>query len=147
MVAYEDDTVFPAPRAAVWRLLDAHREDDRIGRIHPLISGQKTLDRSDTESTVERWIDVRGKGMRSVWKLTYRPPESARWEVVESQGPWAPGSYVDSRYLEVDGGTLIQARGDLKISVLPFFLPQRSTVRKVLDDIHNEDVAYLTRAP
>ncbi|MCI4340553.1 MAG: hypothetical protein L3J73_04735, partial [Thermoplasmata archaeon] len=75
--------------------------------------------------------------------LTYRPPDSARWEVVDSQGPWAPGTYIESRYEDAPGGTRITAKGDLKISVLPFFLPQRSMVRKVLDDVHAEDIAYL----
>ncbi|MCI4361165.1 MAG: hypothetical protein L3J91_05630 [Thermoplasmata archaeon] len=143
MVQYRDETLFPRPRDAVWKLLNDHLDDGKIGRIHHLISNQKTMSRDGTTATVERWIDVRGKAMRSIWKITYRPPDSARWDVVESQGPWAPGSYVESTYTEAPGGTTVRTTGELTISVLPFFMSQRSNVRKVFDTIHDEDLAYL----
>ncbi len=145
MVQYSDETLFPTPRSALWELLNSHLDDTEISKIHHLILSQKTMQRTGPETIVERRIDVRGKGMRSVWKLTYRPPEFARWEIVESQGPWAPGSYIENRYSESDGGTRIVTRGDLRISVLPFFLPQKSMVRRVLATVHDEDVAYLGR--
>jgi hypothetical protein len=81
--------------------------------------------------------------MKSRWKLTYRPPEYARWEILESGGPWSPGSYVESSYTSDPGGTLIQSRGDLRIKVLPFFLPQKRFIRNVLSTIEEEDVAFL----
>ena len=81
--------------------------------------------------------------MRSRWKITYRPPQMARWEILESEGPWAPGSYIESAYSAAPGGTLIHSHGDLRIKVLPFFMPQKSTIRKVLDTIYDEDIAYV----
>jgi hypothetical protein len=143
MVEYVDDSVFPRPRAVVWELLNAHLDDAKIGKIHHLISTQKTVRREGNETTVERWIDVRGKAMRSIWKLTYHPPDQARWEVVDSQGPWAPGSFIENTYTEDPAGTRIQTKGDLRINVLPFFMSQRSNVRKVLETVHTEDLAYL----
>jgi hypothetical protein len=145
MVAYEDDGVFPAPPDAVWTLLQAHLDDGRIHAIHPLVLTQRTLSHSGPETLVDRSIDVRGKSMLSRWKITYRPPEYARWDVVESEGPWAPGSYVENQYSSAPGGTRIQTRGDLKISVLPFFLPQKLTIRSVFARLDKEDIGAVTR--
>lgn len=145
MVAYEDDGLFPAPPDAVWTLLNAHLVDGRIHAIHPLIVSQKTVSQSGPETVVERTIDARGKQLRSKWKITYRPPELARWEVIESEGPWANGSFLENRYSAAPGGTRIQTRGDLRISVLPFFIPQKSTIRGVMAQLDREDVAALPR--
>jgi len=142
MVAYEDEGVYPKPRAEVWNLLDDHLDDAKIRRIHSLISVQKTVQRTADETVVERWIDFRGKALRSIWRITYRPPDATRWEIVESQGPWAAGSFLENTYSDAPGGTLIRSKGDLRLSVLPFFIPQRSLVRRVLDTIQNEDLAY-----
>ncbi|HZY92706.1 MAG TPA: SRPBCC family protein [Thermoplasmata archaeon] len=143
MVEYRDDSVFPAPRDRVWQLLAAHQDDATIGRIHPLIRTQRTVSRTETGSVVERTIDARGKLYRSTWKLTYRAPEFSRWEVVTSEGPWAVGSYVENSYTDAPGGTRIQTHGDLRITVLPFFLPQRRFVRNVLESVDTEDRAFL----
>lgn len=145
MVVYEDDGVFPATPEIVWTLLQAHLDDERIHSIHPLVLTQHTLSRLGSETIVERTIDARGKSMRSKWKITYLPPEVARWEIVESEGPWAVGSYIENRYAPVPGGTRIRTRGDLKISVLPFFLPQKSMIRRVFDQLNAEDIAAVTR--
>lgn len=145
MVAYEEEGVFAAPIDNVWRLLQAHLDDSRIHSIHPLILNQRTLSGSGPDTMVERTIDVRGKPMRSKWKVTPRPPESYRWEVVESEGPWAPGTFIENRYSTVSGGTRIQTRGELRISVLPFFIPQKSTIRKVLNKLDEEDLAAVPR--
>jgi hypothetical protein len=147
MVTYEYRGVFPAPRDRVWALLNAHMDDGVIGRIHHLIKSQHTVSRSNGGSIVDREIDARGKVMRSRWKLEYRPPDFSRWEVVDSVGPWAPGTYVENRYSDDPAGTMIETKGDLKISVLPFFLPQKSMVRRVLDTVDSEDQAYLRTMP
>lgn len=141
MVAYRDDTVFPAPSDVLWKLLDAHMDDARIHQIHPLVLSQQTLSRSGPETILQRTIDARGKSLRSKWKVTYNRPTTARWEVLESEGPWTPGSYVENRYSLAPGGTLIQSQGELKISVLPFFLPQKMVIRSVFEKLHDEDVA------
>ena len=144
MVVYEDEEVFPAPPDRLWLLLQDHLNDTAIDRIHPLIRSQTLVSRSGPETLVDRSIDVRGTALSSRWKITYRPPEYARWEIVESEGPWSPGSYLESSYGPAPGGTRIQSHGELHIKVLPFFIPQKSTVRKVLDKVETEDRAYLT---
>jgi hypothetical protein len=145
MVAFEDEGVFPAPLDALWTLLEAHLDDERIHAIHPLVLTQQTVSRSETEAILERTIDARGRSMRSKWKITYRRPDVYRWEVVESEGPWKVGTYVENRYAPVPGGTRVRSRGDLKISVLPFFLPQKPVIRRVLDQLDAEDIAAVTR--
>lgn len=147
MVVYEDQDVFPASREAIWKLLAAHRDDGTIGRIHALMRGQTTVSSSDAESVVDRVIDVRGKAMRSRWKLSYRPPEYSRWEIVESEGPWAKGSYIENWYSEAPGGTMMRSKGELRVSVLPFFMSQMKTIRKVFGDIQDEDIAFLRANP
>ncbi|MGA8710223.1 MAG: hypothetical protein WB786_03210 [Thermoplasmata archaeon] len=145
MVAYEDDDMISAPRPIVWKLLDDHLDDKKILTIHPLIQSQTTVSRTGSEIVVDRVIDVRRKMMKSRWKITYQPPERGRWEILDSEGPWAPGSYLDVRYEEVPGGTRVHAKGDLSISVLPFFLSQKRTVARVLNDVHIEDLSFLNR--
>lgn len=141
MLAYADESVFPAPREAVWKLLLEHLDDAAITRIHPLVVAQKTVSRTETGAVVDRTIDVRGKRLASRWSITYRAPESARWEIQTSDGPWAPGSFLETTYADAPGGTLIRSNGQLRVSVLPFFIPQRGVIRGALDRVHNEDVA------
>ncbi|MGA7477151.1 MAG: hypothetical protein WBW47_08090 [Thermoplasmata archaeon] len=145
MVTYEDEELVAAPRPIIWKLLNDHLDDTKILTIHPLIQSQKTVSRTDTETVVDRVIDVRRKPMKSRWKITYLPPERARWELLESEGPWTVGTYLDVRYEEVPGGTRVLARGELSISVLPFFLSQKRTVTRVLNDISIEDQSFLNR--
>jgi len=145
MVAYEDVELFPAPRDVVWRLLRDHLDDAKIVTIHPLVQSQKTVSRTDSEVVVDRVIDVRRKPVKSRWKITYHPPDRARWELLESEGPWSAGSYLDVTYEEVPGGTRIHARGDLTILARPFYQSQERAVRSVLNDFHIEDWAFVNR--
>ncbi|HKN06230.1 MAG TPA: hypothetical protein VJ021_01305 [Thermoplasmata archaeon] len=145
MVVYEDRVLISAPRDVVWRLLNDHLDDKKISTIHPLVQSQNTVSRTGSEIVVDRVIDVRRKMMKSRWKITYLPPERGRWEVVEGEGPWAVGSYVDVMYADVPGGTQVSARGNLTISVLPFFLSQKRTIARVLNDVHIEDLSFLNR--
>ena len=140
MVEYADESVFPQPIDRLWTLLRAHLDAGTIGQIR----SQRTVQQVDGETTLlERGIDVRGKLMTSTWKVTYRPPGFSRWEVVASEGPWATGSFMENQYAPEGTGTRLRSRGELKISVLPFFLPQRSTIRKVFETIDTEDQAFL----
>ncbi|MGA3022628.1 MAG: hypothetical protein ABSE66_07515 [Thermoplasmata archaeon] len=145
MVAYEDEDLIAAPRHIIWKLLGDHLDDTKILTIHPLIQSQKTVSRTDSEIVVDRVIDVRRKLLKSRWKITYHPPERSRWELLESEGPWTPGSYLDVRYEDVPGGTRVLARGELSIGVLPFFLSQKRTVARVLNDINIEDLSFINR--
>jgi len=145
MVTYDDEDLIPAPREVVWRLLTDHLNHAKIVDIHPLIQSQKTVSQSGHEVVLDRVIDVRRKLKKSRWKLTFDPPDHARWEVVESEGPWAPGSYLDLTYIEEGKSTRVRAHGELTIVQLPFFLSQERTIRSVFNDIHTEDVWYLRR--
>ncbi len=145
MVAYKDEGVFPVPPDVLWNLIQSHLDDQTISRIHPLVLSQQTVSRTDSEAIVDRTIDARGKPMRSKWRVTYHRPDSYRWEVLDGEGPWAVGSYLENRYSPAPGGTLIHSRGDLKITVIPFFLPQRSIIRRVLGDLDTEDLAATKR--
>ena len=143
MVEYRSDALFPYSRDRVWKLLADHTDDALIGRIHPLIKQQRTVSRGDSTAVVERSIDARGKLLTSQWKYSFRRPESMRWEVVEGTGPYAPGSWLENTYVEEAGGTRIRSHGELRITVLPFFIPQRAAVSRVMDSIDGEDQAYL----
>ena len=145
MVTYEDDDLFPAPREVLWRLLEDHLDDKKIVDIHPLIQSQNTVSRSSDGVVVDRVIDVRRKLKKSRWKIAFSPPERARWEVLESEGPWTVGNYLELTYAEEGKSTRVHARGDLTVMDLPFFLSQARTVRRVFTDIHTEDVWYLRR--
>lgn len=145
MVTYDDEEVLAAPLDVIWKVLQDHRDDTKISTVHPLCLSQTTVSRTENESVVDRVIDVRGKSMKSRWKLTFRPPVSYRWEVVESDGPWAKGTFVEVRYDAVPGGTRVKAHGELSISVLPFFLSQKRTVARLLNDISAEDWNYINR--
>jgi hypothetical protein len=143
MVAYEDDGLFPATLEALWKLLEAHRDDAAISRVHPQVLSQRTLSRTDTEAIVERTIDAREKPLRSKWRITLHPPDVYRWDILASEGPWAVGNFIENRYSPSPGGTRIQSRGELKITVLPFFLSQRSFIRRILGDLDTEDLAAI----
>ena len=145
MVAYDEEELFPAPREIVWKLLNDHLNDAKIVDIHPLITSQTTVGREGGAVIVDRVIEVRRKPRKSRWKLTYEPPERARWEVVESEGPWTPGSHLEATYAEAGKETRIRAHGDVTVLELPFFLSQPRVIRKVFNDIHTEDVWYLRR--
>jgi len=145
MVAYEDEDIIDAPRAVVWKLLADHLNDAKIVDIHPLIQSQKTVERTPDSVVVDRVIDVNRKLKKSRWKISFHAPDHARWEVLESEGPWAPGSYLDLTYSEEGRTTRVHCRGELTILDLPFFLSQPRVVRRVMGDIHTEDVFFLRR--
>lgn len=143
MGEYQSEQLFPYPIDRVWKLLQDHLDDSRIGRIHHLIKQQRSVSREGDSVVVERTIDARGRLLDSTWRVTSRPPDSYRWEILSGSGPYAVGSWMESSYASEAGGTRIRSRGNLKISVLPFFLPQRPVIRRVLDSIDAEDQTYL----
>ncbi len=144
MKEYHDDGIIGAPRSEVWALITSHLDDAVIHSIHPEVLEQKTESRSPPEYVVHRIIDVRGRRMPSRWKLTLRPPDFYRWEVIDGEGPWQVGTFVESNFSDVPGGTRIVTRGELFISVLPFFLPQGVMIRRILGQIEAQDEARLT---
>ena len=143
MKQYHDDGIINAPISAVWKLIDSHLDDAVIHSIHPELLEQTTESRGTPDTFVNRIIDVRGRRMASRWKLTFRPPEFYRWEIVGGEGPWQTGTYVENTYSEVPGGTRMVTQGQLYISVLPFFLPQGVMIRRILSQIEAQDEARL----
>jgi hypothetical protein len=143
MVDYQDEQLFPFPRDRVWKLLQDHLDDSLISRIHPLVKQQRTISKSGDSTVVDRTIDARGKLLASQWRVTARPPDYFRWEILASHGPYATGGWMEHTYTDEGAQTRIRSRGNLTISVLPFFLPQRTFVRRVLDMIDDEDQRYL----
>lgn len=146
MVQYSDEDVIEAPRSAVWKLLLDHLDDAKLPDIHPLVRSQKTVERTETDAIVDRVIEVRRKPKNSRWRIVMQPPELYRWEVLESEGPWASGSYLELTYSEESPRTTrVQTRGALTVRDLPFFLSQDRTIRTVLNDLRTEDVWFLRR--
>ena len=145
MVEYADEDLIEAPRDIVWKLLLDHLDDAKAPIIHPLIRSQTTLHRTESEAVVDRVVEVRRKPVKSRWKVTFHPPERYRWEFLEGTAPWTVGDFLELSYAEAPGGTRVTARGNLTISVLPFFLSQNRTVRSVLNDLRTEDVFFLRR--
>jgi hypothetical protein len=143
VVAYENDQLFPFPLERVWKLLNDHLDDALITTIHPLVKQSRTVSRDANSVVFDRRIDARGKVLASQWRVTARPPETFRWDIVTSEGPYSAGSWMENTYSEEGGATRIRSRGELKISILPFFVPQRPVLRRVLDDIDAEDQARL----
>jgi hypothetical protein len=143
MVEYQSNELFPFPRDRVWDFLRDHADDARIGRIHPLIKHQETVVRSDDSAVVNRSIDARGKVLASQWKYTFRRPDYVKWEILGGTGPYAPGSWLENTYTEEPGGTRIRSRGSIRITVVPFFIPQKAALARVLGTIDAEDQRYL----
>ena len=98
MVSYESDQLFPFPRERVWKLLNDHLDDAMITKIHPLVQQSRTISRDSNSVVFERMIDARGKILSSQWKITSRPPDTYRWDIVTSNGPYTAGSWMQSTY-------------------------------------------------
>ncbi|MCI4349713.1 MAG: hypothetical protein L3J93_05805 [Thermoplasmata archaeon] len=142
MAHYQDEGILPVPRAELWKLLDHHLDDRAILAIHPRITAQRLVRLAGNEAFVERQIAV-GRGTKSsTWKLTSNPPDAYRWEVLDGDGPWAPGSFVANRYSDDPAGTMVRSEGELTIVGLPKFL-QAWLARRVLAGIHSQDIAFL----
>ncbi|MGA8303815.1 MAG: hypothetical protein WA691_09975 [Thermoplasmata archaeon] len=145
MAEYLEETDFPFPIDRVWKLLEAHLDDATLPQIHPKIKAQKTLHRSPNEALVQRTIEARGKLLTSEWRIGFRPPEFLRYDIVSGDGPYATGSFVEIHYSEGPGRTHFRTHVKGRITVVPFFLPQATVLKRVLADIDAEDEAYLRR--
>jgi hypothetical protein len=143
MARYAARGVLPADRTRLWALLRSHLEESSIRRIHPDVTGQRSLQDSGNDHVLERTIRARGRELRSTWKLTYVPPSLTRWEIVGGDGPFAVGSYLVNRYSDDPAGTLVETEGDLRILGVPFL--QGFLLRRVFDHIDAEDRAELLR--
>lgn len=144
MVRLRMDSVFPASRDELWRVLKMHVEDDVIGRIHPRILSQQRLSMDGNRWVLQRRVRSFGKTFGLKMRVEMAPPEMYRWEIIESDGGVAPGSYVENRYGEADGGTTVSTTGEMTLQGVPGFL-QTWIVGGRLDRADKEDLSYLTK--
>jgi hypothetical protein len=147
MVRLVEEGLFPYPRPTLWKFLDLHTRDDLIHEIHPGVLEQRTLRHKGEEFLFARTLNARGKYRAVKWRITSKAPDWLRWEITEApEGPMTPGSYVMNRYSEAPGGTHVATEIEITVRGVPGFL-QRRVVRRVLDDIDAEDLAYLKAHP
>jgi hypothetical protein len=100
MVDYQYEQLFPYSRDLVWKLLQDPLDDSLIVRVHPLVKHQRTISKGGDTTVVDRTIEARGKLLTSQWRVTARPPDSFRWEVLTSNGPYAAGSWMENTYTQ-----------------------------------------------
>jgi hypothetical protein len=141
---YVDEGAFPLSREQLWAFLDQHWDPAVIGQIHPDIVAQKVLNQRENGAALERTIRYRGKDLRSVWTVTWRRPDFIRWEIGESAGPMASGSYLENAYSDAPGGTYVRSHGEITVTGLPKFLMRR-IVRTAMGTIDNEDREFLAK--
>ena len=146
MVRYTDDSIVPIPRDRLRRLLDLHAGDDQIPKIHPEVVSQQTVAQASGEFTARRGVRMLRKVVTATWRVSFAPGERYRWEVLDGNGPWTPGSYVETVYSDVPEGTRLRTEGELTIAGFPGFLQNR-LVRLVLGRIDREDLGYLAKNP
>ncbi len=147
MAKYSDRGVLPVSRDKLWKFLNLHVKDEVIPLIHPDVVSQTILRQSPGEVVVARGINFRGKVRPNTWKLTSNPPDHLRWEVLEApEGPMAAGTWVDNRYSDVPGGTLIVTEGDVTVLGAPRLF-QKRIARIALGRIDAQDQAYLRKNP
>ena len=137
MVKVTDDGVFPANRAKVWKLIEAHQTD--APTIHPALKSVKLLRQESNSAIVEQQWDMNGQMARMVAKITPSPPDKLTLEFME--GPMT-GKMVNT-YSDVPGGTKVVTECDMKSNVMDEKQLEGAT-RQFLSSAFDEDVRYLT---
>ncbi|MFI5417557.1 MAG: hypothetical protein ACHQ2Y_01480 [Candidatus Lutacidiplasmatales archaeon] len=146
MVAYSDQGVQAVSRERLWKFLELHLDDAVIPRIHPDIVSQRTVQSSGNEHVLERNIRFFGKVRRSLWKVTYEPPDRTRWEILESDGPMLKGCHIENTYADGTAGTLVRSQGEIAVAIFPRFL-QKRIAYSALNGIDAQDAKYLAQHP
>lgn len=135
MVKVTDDGLFPAPRAKVWKLIEAHGTD--LQGIHPSVKSFKPLNKEGT--MVEQVWDMGGQTTKMVLKITPNPPNTLTLEFVE--GPMT-GKMLNT-YTEVPGGTKVETVCDFQSK----FMDDKQiegAAKQFMDSGFADDVRYLT---
>ena len=148
MAHYSGEGTIPISRERLWNFLQLHSDPAVIGQIHPEVVRQEIARSSSTEVVLERQLRVpRNRVLSSTWKVTLRPPEVFRWEIVAGDGPMTVGSWVENRYTDApEGATRVKTEAEMTILKVPRFL-QKTGVRRVLNSIDAQDAAYLEAHP
>ena len=145
---WELEAVFPLPLQAVWTLLHAHLDDNRLREIHPWILSGRTTQEEGTadfaglsfprEKLAERVVKIGGRSSRTTWRYWIEPPRRYAYEAA-----FENGSVIrfDNTYTEVETGTLVHTSANVSIKGVPSFLT-RWLVNRSLNRTEDEDLAY-----
>jgi hypothetical protein len=138
------ESLFPAPREQLWRVLKLHAEDDQVGKIHPSFLYQHQLSREGNRWILERKIRLLGKNYTFTMAVDMAPPDLYRWEIVTSDGLLGSGSYVENRYTEAGEGTKVNTTVQMTLKGVPSFL-QSWMIKRNLTRADDEDLEYLRK--
>ena len=142
------EAVFPLPLNALWKLLYAHLDGDRIREIHPWMMDSRTVREEGViefnglafprERVAERVLKVAGRRSRTTWRYLIEPPTRFDYETVFENGS---RTLFDNAYAPVEGGTLVKTTGEISIKHVPSFIAMW-LVNRSLDRTDEEDLAY-----
>ena len=138
--------IFPAPREELWKLLKLHVEGSEITRIHGNVLSQREVSREGNRWVVERKLRLMGKEYMTTMAVTVAPPEMYRWEIVASDGLFAPGGFVENKYTEAEGGTKVTTSVEMTLKGVPGVL-QGWLIKRNLSQADGEDLKYLKKLP
>ncbi len=144
MVRVDMEGLFPASRDKFWKLMDLHLDEVAVRAIHPGIVSQKILTRERGEATFEREWRLSGRTWKATWKYELAPPEKYRFDILSSEGPVGKGSFLENKYAEAPGGTLVSTHGEMILQGVPRFM-QGIVVKRTLNRIDREDLNYLRK--
>jgi hypothetical protein len=142
MTKYSWESVFPAPREQLWRVLKLHVDDGQIGRIHPNILSQRQASRAGNRWVLERKVRLFGRSFNITMEVEMEPPEMYRWEIVASDAAPAPGSHVENRYSDAGEETKVSTTAEMTLRGVPGFL-QSWVVNRNLNRADGEDLKHL----
>ena len=136
MVKVTDDGLFPVPRAKVWKLIEAHGTD--LQTIHPGVTSFKALRKEGNSDVVEQHMDMNGRDVKIVLKVTPNPPDKLTLDFLEGA---MLGKMVNT-YTEVTGGTKVVTECDMKSPMMDD-KQLEGAVREFLNNGFDDDLRYL----
>ncbi len=146
MVNVSQESIFPADRTKLWKVLESHFNDNVIGKIHPFIISSKRINKEEDLNALvfERTIRNFGRTFGATTKYQIAPMEMFRWEVTASTGGVAPGGWIENKYSDAgEGKTKVVTNGKLDLRGVPGFL-QGWLVRRTLGQWDDQDLRYLS---
>lgn len=136
------ESIFPATRDRLWKVLPLHVNDGIIGKIHPGILSQRLVNKEGNTWVVDRKVRSYGRTFNLTTKIEMSPMNSYRWEIIASSGFVAPGSYVENKYDEAKEGTIVRTEATFGLRGVPRFL-QGWLIRRNLSRVDEQDLQYL----
>ena len=145
MVIISEESVFPAAREELWRVLELHTDNEIIRRIHPAILSQKQLSKEGNRWVLERVMHTYGRTFNFTMQLEIAPMDFFKWKIIASTGPVAPGSYIETKFSDTGEATRLVTKGEMTLKGLPGFM-QRWFVGRTLSQVDKEDLRYLVKS-